>query len=49
MEEKKNTRTISVAIVGGAIIAVLLILSTLWINRSEQSGTADAVHSVSEL
>ena len=48
-ENKKGTRTISVAIVGGAVIAVLLILSTLWINRSEQSGTADAVHSVSEM
>ncbi|MBQ7454006.1 MAG: hypothetical protein IJS69_03005, partial [Selenomonadaceae bacterium] len=55
MEEKnsattKNDRgTVSVAIIGGAIIAVLLILSTLWINHSEQSGTSDAVHSVSEL
>ena len=48
-ENKKGTRTISVAIVGGAVIAVLLILSTLWINRSEQSGTAEAVHSVSEM
>ncbi len=46
---KKGTRTISVAIVGGALIATLLIFSTLWINRSEQSGTAEAVHSVSEL
>ncbi|MBE8952469.1 MAG: response regulator [Quinella sp. 1Q7] len=55
MEDKNpatNTndrRTVSVAIVGGAIIAALLILSTLWINRSEQSGTSEAVHSVSEL
>ena len=48
-ENKKGTRTISVAIVGGAVIAVLLILSTLWINSSEQSGTSDAVHSVSEM
>ena len=45
----KDRRTVSVAIIGGAIIAVLLILSTLWINRSEQVGTSDAVHSVSEL
>ena len=54
MEEKnsvanKNRGTVSVAIIGGAIIAALLILSTLWINRSERSGTIEAVHSVSEL
>ncbi|MBE8954141.1 MAG: response regulator [Quinella sp. 2Q5] len=53
MEEKNSPttdkRTVSVAIVGSAIIAALLILSTLWINRSEQSGTSEAVHSVSEL
>ena len=55
MEEKNSTtnnrarRTVSVAIVGGAIIATLLILSTLWMNRSENNGTNEAVHSVSEL
>ena len=54
MDEKISTadkggRTVSVAIIGGAIIAAVLILSTLWINRSEQSDTSDAVHSVSEL
>ena len=55
MEEKNSTtnnrarRTVSVAIVGGAIIATLLILSTLWMNRSEHNGTNEAVHSVSEL
>ena len=56
MEEKNSTttntndkRTVSVAIIGGAIIAAILILSTLWINRSEQSGTSEAVHSVSEM
>ncbi len=46
---KNDRRTVSVAIIGGAIIAALLILSTLWINRSERSGTIEAVHSVSEL
>ncbi len=52
MEEKNSTenkRTASTAIVGGAIIAVLLILSTLWINHQAQNGTSDAVQSVSEL
>ena len=45
----ENKRTISTAIVGGAIIAVLLILSTLWISQRGQSGTNDAVQSVSEM
>ena len=49
LENKKDKSTTSMAIVGGAIIAVLLILSTLWINRSEQSGTNAAVQSVSAL
>ena len=47
VENKSGGRTISVAIAGGAIIAVLLILSTWWISRSEQEITKDAVHSVS--
>ena len=47
-ENKSGGRTTSVAIVGGAIIAVLLILSTLWINWSGQQATNDMVHSVSK-
>ncbi len=46
---KDSGRTISVAIIGGAVIAVLLIVSTLWINNRGQSDTSDAVHSVSEM
>ena len=46
---KESKRTISTAIVGGAIIAVLLILSTLWISQRGRSGTNDAVQSVSEM
>lgn len=55
MEDKKSTenksggRTISVAVIGGAIIAVLLIVSTLWINQRGQDDTSQAVHSVSEM
>ena len=55
MEDKNSTankaggRTISVAVIGGAIIAVLLILSTLWINQRGQDDTSEAVHSVSEM
>ena len=51
MAEKNSTenkKTFSTAIIGGAIIAVLLILSTLWINHLAQTGTNDAVQSVSE-
>ena len=46
---KDSGRTISVAIIGGAVIAVLLIVSTLWINNRGQNDTSDAVHSVSEM
>ena len=48
-ENKNSRRTISFAVIGGVIIAAILILSTLWINRSERSGTNEAVHSVSEM
>ena len=37
------------AIVGGAIVAALVILSTLWINKSEQAATNETVHSVGSL
>ena len=47
--DKKRGQTISLAIVGGAIIAVLLTLSTLWINQRTQSDTKTTVHSVSEI
>ena len=52
MPEKNSTenkRTISTALIGGAIIAVLLILSTVWISHLGRSGTNDAVQSVSEM
>ncbi len=52
MEEKnltENKKTVSTAIIGGAIVAVLLILSTLWINNRGQDDTSEAVHSVSEM
>jgi len=55
MEDKNSTennqdkRTISMAIVGGAIVAALVILSTLWINNSEQAATNETVHSVGSL
>ena len=52
MEEKnssENKRTLSTAIVGGVIIAVLLILSTLWINQRSESDTNRTVHSVSKI
>ena len=52
MEEKtstENKRTFSTAIIGGAIIIVLLILTTLWISRSGKSGTNEAVQSVSSI
>ena len=52
MEEKnssENKGTLSTAIIGGAMIAVLLILSTLWINQRSESDTSRTVHSVSRI
>ena len=52
MEEKnsiENKGTLSTAIIGGAIIAVLLILSTLWINHRSESDTTATIHSVSRI
>lgn len=48
VSDKKGRRTISVAIIGGAIIAVLLILSTLWINQRGQKDAVIAAHTVME-
>lgn len=48
MEGKKKS-TVSMAIIGGAVIAALVIMSTLWINRSEQAATNETVHSVGAL
>ncbi|MBQ6759270.1 MAG: response regulator [Selenomonadaceae bacterium] len=45
----EDKRTLSTAIVGGAIIAVLLILSTVWINQRSESDTSETVHSVSRI
>ena len=48
-EQEKEKSTIPMAIVGGAIIAILLIFSTLWINRSNLSSISLAVHSAGEI
>ncbi len=48
-KNKSGGRTTSVVVIGGAIIAVLLILSTLWINWIGQQATEDMVHSVSKV
>ncbi|MBR4905110.1 MAG: response regulator [Selenomonadaceae bacterium] len=48
-EQEKEKSTIPMAIVGGAIIAVLLIFSTLWINRSNLNSISLAVHSAGEI
>ena len=47
--EEKNLAENRTAVIGGVIVAILLILSTIWISRSEQSGTSDAVHAVSRV
>lgn len=48
-ENEKEKSTIPIAVVGGAIIAVLLIFSTLWINKSNLNSISLAVHSAGEI
>ena len=48
ISDKKSGRTISIAIVGGAIIAVLLVLSSIWINQRGQKDAVVAAHIVME-
>ena len=53
MEDKNSNKKIGGAIspltLGGAIVAVLLILAAFWVNRNEHNGIDTAVQSVSEL
>ncbi len=45
----KNSYSIRVAVIGGVIVALILIVSTLLMGQSAQKGTKDAVRSVSLL
>ena len=45
----KNNNSILIAVIGGIVVALILILSTLLMGQSAQKGTKDAVRSVSLL
>ncbi len=49
MEKTKKNSMASVAIVGIVIIALILVVGTIWMGQSAKKGTEDAVHSVSLL
>ncbi len=49
MSSETNNRTIRIAIVGAIVIAIILVLGTIWMGRSAKADTEEAVHSVSLL
>ncbi|MBQ1334884.1 MAG: hypothetical protein IIY34_05990 [Clostridia bacterium] len=50
MEQRKRSyMTARIAVIGGILVLVILILGTLWTGRSAQRDTAEAVRSVSML
>ena len=49
MENGKKTNTGRILFIGGAIVVVIMVLGTIWIGRSAQKDTIDAVRSVSML
>ena len=46
-EEKHHKKTVTGAVIGGIILAAVLIFTGIWISRSTQLSTNEAVHSVS--
>ena len=49
MEEVKTKRTTLIVIVGSLLLVGLMVAGTIWMGRSAQKGTEQAVHSVSLL
>ncbi len=48
MNQKQRNKTITFAVCGGAVIAVFLLVSTIWVLSSARDGTDRAVNRVSE-
>lgn len=48
MNNKQRNRTIASGVWGGIVIAVILILTTIWVSNSARNGTSQAVARVSE-
>jgi CheY-like chemotaxis protein len=49
MEQKRNRNILTAALVGGVLIAFILVIGTIWTGRSAQADTEKAVHAVSLL
>lgn len=49
MSGKGSKNTVRIAVVGGLIVAVILVFSTIWMGRSTRQDTQEAVRSVSLL
>lgn len=47
--KSKSSNSIRIAVIGGVIVALALIISTLLMGQSAQKGTEEAVRSVSLL
>lgn len=48
INEKQKRQTVAYNIVGGIVIAVILLLTTIWVSSSARTGTSEAVNKVSE-
>ena len=48
MSEKQKKQTVAYIIVGGIIIAAILLITTIWVSNSARIGTNQAVSRVSE-
>lgn len=48
INEKQKRQTVAYNIVGGIVIAVILLLTTIWVSSSARTGTREAVNKVSE-
>ena len=46
-KERRRISTVQIAVIGGAFVVIILVLTTLLMGRSAQRGTEQAVHSVS--
>ncbi len=48
INEKQRRQTITFAVCGGIVIAVILLVTTLWVSNAARKGTDQAVDKVSE-
>ena len=48
MDKKQKKQTITYGIVGGSLIAAILLITTIWVSNSARVSTNQAVNKVSE-